>query len=67
MGTAASLLLLSLALSLPQCAIADINVHATIDLDHNMAPLAQESRQEPLHKSMAPVGRAGERNVLRTA
>lgn len=67
MGTAAYLLLLSFALSLPQCAITDINVHATVDLDHNMASLAQESRQEPLHKTMAPVRRAGECNVLRTA
>ncbi|OSS47668.1 hypothetical protein B5807_07317 [Epicoccum nigrum] len=67
METAACLLFLSLALGLPQCAITDINVHATVDLDHNMAPLAQKPRQKPLHKPMAPVRRAGERNVLRTA
>lgn len=64
---ATSLLLLSFPGSLPQSAVTDINVHATVELDKQIAALANKSRQEPMHQAVAPVGSAGEGNVLSTS
>lgn len=42
-------------------------MHATVDLNYNVRPFAQESRQEPLHETMAPIRCACESNILCTS
>jgi hypothetical protein len=58
------LLLLCISLRFPERALANVLVHAPVDLHNNGRPLAQEPRKEPLHNSVAPVRRAREGNVL---
>lgn len=60
------LLLFGVALCFPQGAVANIDVHATVDLDDNVRPLAKEPRQEPLHQTVTPVWSACESHILRT-
>jgi hypothetical protein len=61
------LLLLRIALGLPQGAPADVLMHTAVYLDHHVRPLAEEPRQKPLHQTVAPVWRARKGDVLRTA
>lgn len=58
------LLLLCVALCLPQSTLSNVLVHASVDLDNSVRSLAQEAREEPLHQTMTPVGGAGKSNAL---
>lgn len=42
-------------------------MHTTVDFDQVIAPLSNETRQEPVHESMTPVRCAGEGNILCTS
>lgn len=59
--------LLSLTLSLAQCTLADILVHAPVLVDNDLVHRASEGSKSPVHDAVSPVRSAGRSDSLCTA